>query len=171
MDLLKKYKSQLVDEFLDEDEFDGVLVKWVEKSGESDQSKRDFLWYVFQKLNKGIAEKFGYSIEMYQYQRKLYSIMLSFFIDENRNRNHIFKSINHCDLMIAKFSEYQQQVEFIASKCCEECDKIDGTIISLEEAIRAKPLPYVKCKRKNGCICCYGFHAVRDERGRIVWKT
>ena len=171
MDLLKKYKYQVVNDFLEEDEFDKAYFEWIKKFGESNQSKRDFLWSVFQRLNIGIAKKFGVSIETYQYQRELYLIMLSFLVEENRNTKHIRKSIHFCDLMKADLSDYKQEVEFIATKCCEECDKINGQIIPLEEAIKTQPLPYSKCKRKTGCICCYGFKAVRDERGRIIMKN
>ena len=72
--------------------------------------------------------------------------------------------------MIANESEFRMNVEIIGSKCCVECDKIDGNFIPLDEAIKKPPLPHRQCIRENGCICLYGFQVARDTKGRALTK-
>ncbi len=59
-------------------------------------------------------------------------------------------------------------VILITKGCCEQCDKINETRMSLQEVIKSKPLPYYKCIRKPSCICCYGFEPVRDKKGNLI---
>lgn len=74
------------------------------------------------------------------------------------------------DLEQAKKSNLKLNVSFITKGCCLECDKLNGIGLSLEEVLKTKPLPYKNCTRELGCICCYGFHCIRDVNGRLVRK-
>ena len=72
------------------------------------------------------------------------------------------------DINQAKNSELLLEVFLITTGCCKECDKLTGKRMPLKDAIKYKPLPYSKCIRETGCICCYGFESVRDENGRLI---
>ncbi len=60
-------------------------------------------------------------------------------------------------------SDLDLKVEIIANGCCDECDKINETIFSLEDVLMNPPLPHPKCTREPFCYCCYGFIPVEDE--------
>lgn len=72
------------------------------------------------------------------------------------------------DINQAKRVHLLMNVILITNGCCEECDKMNGTSMLLEEAIKNKPLPYYKCIREPSCICSYSFMPIRDEKGRLI---
>lgn len=72
------------------------------------------------------------------------------------------------DINQAKSAHLLMNAILITNGCCEECNKINGKIIPLQQAIKDKPLPYYKCSREPSCICCYGFISVKDENGRLI---
>ena len=74
------------------------------------------------------------------------------------------------DLRQAEKSNLKLNAFFITKGCCKECDKLHGIELSLEEILKTKLLPYKNCTRESGCICCYGFHCVRDPNGRLIRK-
>lgn len=72
------------------------------------------------------------------------------------------------DINKAKKSDILLEVRLLTTKCCEECDKINGIKMSLKKAIKTKPLPHPDCTRKPSCICCYTFHVIRDRKGDLI---
>jgi len=77
---------------------------------------------------------------------------------------------HYCDLKLAELSDFRQNVAVIGTKCCSEFDKLDGTILPLEEALNRELLPHTPCAREYGYIRCYGFKGVRDKYGRLIPK-
>jgi len=66
------------------------------------------------------------------------------------------------DIDQAKKTELKLNAVIIGSKCCSECDKIDGLKLPFEEILQNPILPYHKCLREPFCICCYAFETLRD---------
>jgi len=76
-----------------------------------------------------------------------------------RQHNTLLKQ----SLKKASLLKIKMDVVIIGTKCCSECDKIDGKIFPLEKEFEKPFLPYCGCTRKPFCICCYGFQVVRDS--------
>jgi hypothetical protein len=72
------------------------------------------------------------------------------------------------DIEQAKNSGLKLNATIIGSKCCSECDKIDGSKFPFEQILQKPILPYHKCLRKPFCICCYGFEPLRDENQKLI---
>lgn len=77
----------------------------------------------------------------------------------------------------ARDSNLKLNVKIIGTKCCTECDEINGTIVSLEEYLNNPILPYHRCTRHSlpnpphsatFCICTLGFEPLRDSNGRLI---
>lgn len=53
------------------------------------------------------------------------------------------------------------KVEIQAGACCAECEKLDGKVLPVSEALQTNPLPNPECTRTEGgfsfCTCSYGF--------------
>lgn len=174
MDLFSKYKREIIGEFVHEDNFNKKLSEWINKFGDTDQSRKNFIWSIFQQLIDGLSKKFGYTIEAFRYHKKVYWVMFKFLVDEGKDTTHIRKAIASCDLNVIELedleSDFESVVEVIGNKCCPECDKIDEKVMSVQEAISAALLPYSKCTNNNGCVCCYASLTKTDEKGRLIRK-
>lgn len=72
------------------------------------------------------------------------------------------------DIEQAKNSGLKMNAVILGSKCCSGCDEIDGLKFPFEQILRNPVLPYHKCLRQPFCICCYGFHPLRDENHRLI---
>jgi hypothetical protein len=138
--------------------YESNFLQWVEKYGDSIQSKKDFLWHNYNLILMEFATLYSHDPEfMYRQQRRVYCEMLSFLIEEGKKITVAMKGILHCDLQLTKLSGYNFNVKILATKCCDECDKINGQTFLLEDVIDKNILPYSKCKRKKGCFCQYTF--------------
>ncbi|MNE19595.1 hypothetical protein D3C80_1126830 [compost metagenome] len=62
-------------------------------------------------------------------------------------------------------------ITIIGSKdSCENCKKMDGKIISMEEAYLL-PVPCRECMHSIGfCRCTYGAVPIRDSEGMLILK-
>ena len=49
----------------------------------------------------------------------------------------------------ARDSNLKLNVKIIGTKCCTECDEINGTIVSMEEYLNNPILPFHKCTRNS----------------------
>lgn len=66
-------------------------------------------------------------------------------------------------------ARFKIQAEFITTKCCPECEKLDGTTVPILEEINNPTLPYHNCTRPyTGCVCLYTITSIRDEKGRLI---
>jgi hypothetical protein len=169
--LFDKYKETLLSKFgVVEKSFEEGLIFWIQEYGDTEKTRSDFVWSVFNLILENIGETFKSEEDLYSRQRGLYLEMWHFLIDEKRDFYHIKKQLLFCDLKIQEHSDWESEVFLIANKCCPECGKGDTLSMLLREAIIEQPLPNPKCTRKTGCTCCYGFRGLRDGNGRLIRK-
>lgn len=60
------------------------------------------------------------------------------------------------------------EIKIIATKCCSECDSLHDLRMPIDEALKSNLLPYAKCTRPTGCVCCYVARAKRDNDGNLI---
>jgi len=169
--LIESYKEMFSDKYhFDGEEFFAIYQEWIIKFGETEKSKADFVWSMFNRIANSYAGKFKNELEMYTFMRGIYADMWQFLLKEGRDSSHVKRLMHYCDLKTAGDENYKVNAQIIGTKCCPECDEIDGLVIPLDEAINKQILPFKGCTRKNGCICCYGFPYERDLENNLVRK-
>ena len=94
--------------------------------------------------------------------------MFGFLIQEGKNIYVAQKGINNCDLQLAALGDLKMDVVIISGNRCQEMLEIKGKTFPLEDMLKCSILPYYKCKRIGGCICCYAFQSLRDKNGRLI---
>lgn len=139
--------------------------QWMQKHGESERAGKDFVWSTLNSFQYALVQKVTSEQQLYALQRRIYCDMLRFLVQtgSKKNRFGIRKLINRCDLVPANLSEYRMNAEYICTKCCPECETLDGLLIPLEEEINNMQLPNVNCTRKGGCVCMYTTKPIRDK--------
>ncbi len=166
-----KYKTILIAKFgVVEKSIEEGMVFWFNKYGDTEKTRSDFIWSVFNLVLENIGETFSSEEDLYRRQKEVYFEMWHFLSDEGKDFSHIRKQIHFCDLKIHDQSDWESEVTFIATKCCPECEKNNELTMPIEEAIIKQPLPNPKCTRATGCVCCYGFRGKRDINGRLIRK-
>jgi hypothetical protein len=153
-----------------ESEFNEQFNSWSATRGVSIHSKNDFIYSLF----NGLIFKTGQIVrgkKLYQVLRPIYFEMWRFLLYEEKPRSHVLKLMLYCDLILAEDENYKMRAQIIGSKCCDECDKLDGLNMPIEDAIMNQPLPVPNCTKTTGCACCYGFSVERDLRGKPVPKN
>ncbi len=133
-------------------------------------SDNDFLWGLFQQFVLEIGRQTTNLEDYYTYNIELYKRMRDFLVlIEDKNPNHIVKQINKNELELRKLSSmYLFNLEIVAINCCPECEKLNGKIISLGDAIENQFLPPKKCTNRYGCSCFYCELPIRDLGGNLV---
>ena len=76
--------------------------------------------------------------------------------------------MHFCDLQLANSENIKVEAVIRTGKCCPVCDKLEGKILSIEQAVLLQPLPNIGCTNEDGCTCSYGFHSVRDVNNKIL---
>lgn len=175
LDFFVKYRTILIDDFkLTPESFESEYNETILKRGDSNQTKRDFIWRCFNELLGIYAKAIKDEEEMYKKQKEINMKMWDFLKDEGRDIRTVRKQSNNLDLLIFRArnekSSYHVQVEIIAKNCCNHCDKIDGKTLDIKEAIDLQLLPYSQCIRNGGCICGYTEKTVRLPNGEISKK-
>ena len=169
--IFDKYKAILVSKFgVVQKSLEEGQVIWFKKYGDTEKTRSDFIWSVFNLVLENIGETFTSEEDLYRRQKDAYLEMWYFLIEEKKDFSHIKKQLLFCDLKIQEQSDWESEVVFIANKCCPECGKNDTLSMLLREAIIKQPLPNPKCTRETGCTCCYGFRGLRDRNGRLIRK-
>jgi hypothetical protein len=89
---------------------------------------------------------------------------------KNNSKKYNNSNKLYSDLKQVASASYKVYVMFIAGNCCSECDKIDGSVMSVEEALIKQRLPHSLCTGETGCICSYGMHGKRDLNAKLIMK-
>jgi hypothetical protein len=154
---IDEFKNRLIKLGLKESTYDEYLPIWIKEYGDSEKSRKDYIWYCYQLLLNTWAQQSSTLEVMDSKQREIYLQMFLFKRKENKKITTIQKAINFCDLQLNKLNSLKCKVIIIGTRDCEQGIKIDRTEITLEEAINTQPIPDKQCKRFGGCVCCYGF--------------
>jgi len=170
-----KYKKLLIAKYnMSQNSFDENLNNWIKKRENLESSKRDFIWSCFNFLLLDYSKNSNDEIAMYNSQKDIYWDMRLMLIDEGRDSKHIIKVINFIFLKISEINDnnakFESELVIIGTKCCEECNKIDGIKTTIRKELANQLLPYNKCTRESGCICCYADLFKRGENGRLIRK-
>ncbi len=170
-----KYKTILITKFgVVEKSIEEGMVVWFNKYGDTEKTRSDFLWSVFNLVLQNIGATFKSAEDLYKRQKDVYWEMVKMLIDEGKNTTHIRKEITLIDLREMESKEnaslFESELIICGANCCEECDKIDGRKTTIEKELDIQLLPYSKCTRKAFCSCFYSITAKRDENGRLIWK-
>ena len=156
---------------------DGFYIEYnkhIQKTGDSPESKSDFIWRCFNEVAMQVPGLYPPDDRrLYETLKSLYLEMGRFLLDTNRDRKHIQRKFFEAELKLIEIDSknfgFEQEVEIIGTNCCEYCSGLDGLKMSVEETIQKNLLPG-KCTRSSGCICCYAVVAKFDERGRLIPK-
>lgn len=63
---------------------------------------------------------------------------------------------NHAALLGYLESDVVKSVELLATDdSCTACKKMQGKVITVNDALATQPLPVKECTKKGGCRCCY----------------
>jgi hypothetical protein len=167
----EKFKNGLIKIYLEEANYNQNLSEWIEKHGNTEQSRKDFLWHVYQTLLSSVAKDYSHDLKlMYDIQRKLYSEMFLFLIAEDKNRTVAQQGINHCDIQKAALSELKMDGIIMGGNRCELTKQINQKTYPLKDLLMKDAIPYQDCPRIGGCNCCYAFIPLRDKNGRLIRK-
>jgi hypothetical protein len=154
---------------VEEQELNKELKVFLIENGESDNARKGFLYGLFNRLISDITFKCkGQNLPLLL--QPVYLKMWEFLVKVGENGSHILKLKLHCDLVQANSSDYRVLAMIIGSKCCPECDMIDGMAIPIEEALLQQPLPHPICEKETGCVCCYVFVGERDMDNNLIMK-
>lgn len=118
----------------------------------------DFLWGLFNYIIIENSKNANSLIELYKNNHCIYLEMVSFRRKyEKKKENRLWKFVieNALKRDIENLSSHRLQyaVEIITCDDCESCHSIKGKIISVEEALNNKTIPYDTCSRDKGCCC------------------
>lgn len=92
---------------------------WISRYGDSNKSKKDFIWHLYQNLLKVYAKEFSNSPEeRYTFMRRVYCEMFSFLCKEGKKRTVAQKGILNCDIQLAALSILTFDVKVIVTKDC-----------------------------------------------------
>lgn len=92
-------------------------------------------------------------------QSKYYDMAL-ILNEENKPCQHLLRPANKMKLMSLKKQGFEK-VRIFSEGCCESCQKLNGRILAINEALKAMPLPNKNCTHKlynekeSFCICIY----------------
>ena len=100
-----------------------------------------------------------------------YYSMALFLHQEGKDNFKLLQLSVKATLDSYKHSDLALNFQIIGSKdSCENCKKMDGKIISLEEAYLL-PVPCRECTHSIGfCRCTYGAVPIRDNEGMLMFK-
>ncbi len=164
-----KFKKGLIKIGLNETNYYENLSDWMEKNPNTEQSKKDFFWYLYQSLLSSVAKNYCHDLNsMYELQRNIYCEMFSFLVESGKDSTVAQKGINHCDIQKAALSELKMDGEIIGGNRCKLASKITGKTYSLKALLIKDAIPYDRCSREGGCTCNYGFRPLRDSNGKLI---
>ena len=166
-----RYRSTLIDKFLlSPTEFDHAQQIWEAKKRAYPEEKKAFLWSFLNHLAKSLDANHPEGERKYTQLQSLHQLMWAFLIVDGKNGTNIQRLANYYALKLVDLAPYKTYVMIISDERCPEGCAVNGVSIPLEDALRNQPIPYEKCSRPQGCICCYGIHGERGEEGRLLFK-
>lgn len=163
-----KFRHGLIKCGLQEATYDEYLPEWIKESGDTEQSRKDYIWHLYQLLLTSIAKEFSNDSSLWVKLKFVYCEMSVFLSQEEKDRYVALKGIAHCDLQNAASTGLKVEAGIIGGNRCPEAEKINGKRFPLSVMLESSLLPYDKCTRDGGCICCYGFHTLRDSNDRLI---
>ena len=166
------FRSRLI-KYLDicPETFDQGLLEWIEKHGDGVVSQSNYLCTLYYTLADSITRTASNKNEEFIKKRFIYGELYAFKTYHDEECNDVLRLMHHCDLQIANSENIKIEAVIRTGNCCPDCDKQEGKIFSIEEALLLQPLPNRSCSNEDGCICSYGFHSVRDLNNKIIKKS
>lgn len=87
--------------------------------------------------------------------------------------HEVLREANRQELLRLKQGGLYDHVQIVADGCCQECEKRDGEVMPLEEALTTEPLPQECCTRfidsgvyeEGWCICSWTFEDSEGATG------
>lgn len=153
---------------VDPDEFDEGMRAWMEKNGSVIAPAHNYLCDLYYSLIDNISRTSTGPNEKYIKQRFVYGELYAYKCYHDEDCTDVLKQMHWCDLQIADAGSIKVEAVIRSGKCCSECDKQDGRILSIEEALLLQPLPNPACLNEDGCTCTYGFHSIRDKDNHFL---
>lgn len=130
---------------------------------------KDFIWHSYQAL------LFENSKDFEMQSRIHWSMAVySFKFEKGKNLDQL-KSLSHLAKLnyfeaIDLGSDIESGVIIISGKC-EICQKDKDKIFSVKELRQNSVIPHLNCNCTGiGCTCMYGYKALRDSKGRLIFK-
>jgi hypothetical protein len=129
-----------------------------------ENNNNDVVWSLFDELlikNANDVDKL----------RMIYYAMAVLLHQEGKDNFRLLQLSAKATLDSYQHSDLALNFQIIGSKdSCENCKKMDGKIISMEEAYLL-PVPCRECTHSIGfCRCTYGAVSIRDNEGMLILK-
>jgi len=95
----------------------------------------------------------------------LYFLMAHFLYDEHKEFRHLLEQSHRMELLRFKEDGWVEKVSIITAgdASCEACQKLDGKVFTVDEALDQTPIPCKECTFDFGgtgqsgwCRCLYG---------------
>jgi hypothetical protein len=133
---------------------------------------KDYLWYIFQLLLIESAKQSMGEQALLLNQRKIYATMLDFRRRiEHKPANEILQLMLKADVRRNQLeSSVKYKVVIISGNCCPYCNSLNEKQFEFEEVLANQYLGSIHCTRERGCICAYGYEALRDKNSRLIFK-
>ncbi|TRX01879.1 hypothetical protein [Flavobacterium gawalongense] len=146
-----------------EDEFVKRKEELYLKSG-IENNEDDAFWSIFNELLSENAN------DVNQLRMDYYSMAI-FLYEEGRDNFKLLQLNAKATLDSFQLSNLELKVEIVGcSDSCEACKKLNGKIISIEEAYLL-PIPCRECTHRIGfCRCFYCSVSSRDSEGMLIFK-
>lgn len=147
------------------DEFLKCREELYSKSGiETNNNNNDVVWSIFNELLIKNATDFNLL-------RQIYYSMAIFLREEGKDNFKLLQQSAKATLDSFQLSDLEFKVQIVGcSDSCEACKKLNGKIMSMEEAYLL-PVPCRECTHRIGfCRCLYCAVSSRDSEGMLILK-
>lgn len=137
---LAKFKRILKEKGISEINFDKEKTT-LSKKFNKEASDSDVIWSLFNKLVGKEADL--------QELKMLYFDMALFLNDEDKDSAWVAQLSNEMELRhLKEETQVVNRVEILSDQCCEECNKLNKQVLSIEDAIEKIILPNPNCINK-----------------------
>lgn len=164
-----KFKQGLVQCGLSEAAYESGLVEAINKLGDTEQTRKDYIWGSLNQLLVDIAKQYQHIPQtMYIKLGQVYWELRMFLVEEEKDPNPIIKLMHQCTLNGYTFGGLKMKIEVLGGNRCPQAKQIDGKKYPLEVLLKDSILPYDKCKRIGACNCVYAAIPLRDRKGNLI---
>jgi len=138
----------------------------------NDSSATNFLFELLRQASLYNNRNAKTEEEFYNSKLLLDSKMLEYSSGgQTENKNYFLGQIHFDKLLISRLTlPFKFDVQIDATNCCSDCAKKDKRILTLENVLANKYLPFAKYKNEEGCCCSYSIVPLRDENGKLIPK-